>query len=206
MLRDAAKKNGVWICAGLAEKEGKQTYNAALLISSSGEIMIHHRKINILDIAQGYYGQGRGLQVVETPFGNVGVMICADAFADERVITQTLCYMGADLILSPTSWALPPELKHDSVRATEEWYGHYSPVAEKYNVFIAGCSNVGKITDGPWKGYSAIGNSLLIGPHGEILAGNDFGEDAENIIYSDINIVHRPVRGTDWIRYFEASR
>jgi predicted amidohydrolase len=202
MLTGAARQNNVWVCAGLAEKDGDRTYNAALLISSDGEILIHHRKINILDIARDFYGQGRGLRVVETPFGNIGVMICADGFADQRVITQTLCYMGADIILSPTSWALPPEKKDDRNLATDIWYGHYAPVAAKYSVYIAGCSNVGRITAGPWEGYSAIGNSLLIGPEGNILAGNRFGEDAETIVYCDVVTRSRPVRGTDWTGYF----
>jgi len=202
MLIEAARNNGVWVCSGLAEKDGDRTYNAALLISPEGEVLIHHRKINILDIAQDYYGQGRGLEVIETPFGSIGVMICADGFAVQRVITQTLCYMGADIILSPTAWALPQELKHDRELATDEWYGHYSPVASKFGVHIAGCSNVGKITAGPWEGYSAIGNSLVIGPEGNILAGNHFGEDAETIVYCDIVTSNRPVRGTDWAGFF----
>jgi len=205
MLIEAAKKNGVYVCSGLAEKAGDNTFNSALLISPEGEILMHHRKINILDIAQDFYGQGRGLEVLETKFGNIGLMICADGFADQRVITQTLCYMGADIILSPTSWALPPGLKHDKELATKEWYGHYSPVAGRYKVFIAGCSNVGEITGGPWKGYSAIGNSLVIGPEGSIVAGNQFGEEAETIIYCDIRIQNRPVRGTDWVDYFRNS-
>ena len=164
---------------------------------------MHHRKINILDIAQPFYGQGHGLNVIETQFGSIGLMICADGFADQRVMSQSLCYMGADIILSPTSWALPAELKHDKKLATDIWYGHYSPVASKYQVYLAGCSNVGELNDGPWKGYSAIGNSLVIGPDGNIVAGNHFGEDAETIIYSNIKIRNRPVRGTDWVKLFE---
>ena len=167
--------------------------------------MMHHRKINILDIAQEYYGQGRNLKVTETRFGTIGLMICADAFADQRVISQTLCYMGADIVLSPTAWALPPELKNDRELATEIWYDHYSPVAEKYGTYFAGCSNVGLLNDGPWKGYSAIGNSLVIGPEGDIVAGGYFGEDAEILFYANIKIRPRPVRGTDWVKLFNST-
>ena len=201
MLMASAMDNQVYICSGLVEKAGDQVYNSALFLSPSGEILMHHRKINILDIAQDYYGQGRGLQVIETRFGSIGLMICADGFADQRVISQTLCYMGADLILSPTAWALPPELSNDRKLATEIWFNHYSPVARKYEVYIAGCSNVGELTGGPWKGYSAIGNSMVIGPEGNIEAGGHFGVDAETIVYHNVKIRNRPVRGTDWINF-----
>jgi len=203
MLIESAREHSIYICSGLVEKSGRKVYNSALLISPSGEILIHHRKINILDIAQPYYGQGRGLQVVDTRFGSVGVMICADGFADQRVISQTLCYMGADLILSPTSWALPPEKRDDKELATSIWYEHYAPVAEKYNVHIAGCSNVGELSGGPWKGFSAIGNSMIISPEGQIAAGNIFGVNAETIIYHDLVFRPRPVRGTKWMELFQ---
>ncbi len=203
VLTEAARENHVYVCSGLAEKDGGEIFNSALFIDPSGKILLHHRKINILDIAQPFYGQGRSLNVAETRFGSIGLMICADAFADQRVISQTLCYMGADIILSPTSWALPADLKQDKKLATDIWYNHYSPVAKKYSVYIAGCSNVGVLTDGPWKGFSAIGNSMVIGPGGNIVAGGQFGEDAETIIYSRIKIHNRPVRGTDWMKLFE---
>jgi len=202
MLKMSAIDNQIYICSGLVEKAGDEVFNSALVLSPTGEILMHHRKINVLDIAQDYYGQGRGLEVIETRFGSIGLMICADGFAEQRVISQSLCYMGADLILSPTAWALPPELSHDQQLATDIWYSHYSPLARKYEIFIAGCSNVGLLSDGPWGGYSAIGNSMVIGPEGTILAKGDFGVDAEMILYCDLIIRNRPVRGTDWIEYF----
>lgn len=198
MLIECAKDHGIHVCSGLVEKSGNEVFNSAVLVSPSGEILMHHRKINILDIAQEYYGQGRGLEVVDTRFGSIGLMICADGFADQRVISQSLCYMGADLIISPTSWALPPDKREDKELATVIWTTHYAPVAKKFGVHIAGCSNVGVLSDGPWKGFCAIGNSMVIGPGGDVIAGNEFGVDAETIIYCDMMTSPRPVRGTDW--------
>ena len=206
MLMESASEYQVYICSGLVEKEGKKVFNSALLISPEGEILIHHRKINVLDIAQPYYEQGTGLKVVPTRFGYVGLMICADGFAEQRVISQTLCYMGADLIISPTSWALPAELAHDHDLATSIWYEHYAPVAKKFGLHIAGCSNVGELTAGPWKGYHAIGNSMVIDPEGRIAAGAHFGVNAEGIIYHDMMLRPRPVRGTDWMKLFGQGR
>jgi len=70
--------------------------------------------LNELEIAHDYYEQGDGLGVVETVLGTFGVMICADAFAREQVVSRTLGLMGADIILSPCAWAVPAE--HDNAR------------------------------------------------------------------------------------------
>ena len=41
---------------------------------------------------------------------------------------------------------------------------------------VVGVSNVGWITDGPWKGRKCIGCSLAVGPGGAILAQGPYGE------------------------------
>ena len=202
MLIKAARENKVYVCSGLAEKAGDKVYNSAVLISSEGNILIHHRKINELDIAHQFYAVGESLHVCKTKFGTIGLMICADAFAAERVISQTLGYMGADIIISPTAWALPTDWDTTKLTPREIWYGHYAPVAKKFSLHIAGCSNVGMLTGGPWIGKMAIGNSLVIGPEGEIITEGQYGVDAEIILYSDIKINERPVRGTNWEKYF----
>ena len=138
MLINAAKENKIYVCSGLAEKAGDKVYNSAVLISSEGKMLMHHRKINELDIAHQFYAVGHSLNVCETKFGTIGLMICADAFAVQRVISQTLCYMGADIIISPTAWALPTD--YDTVKkptAREIWYDHYAPVAKKFSLHIA---------------------------------------------------------------------
>jgi len=132
MLIDAAKSNKVYVCSGLAEKDGDKVYNSAVLISSKGKVLMHHRKINILDIAQQYYSVGHSLHVCETKFGTIGLLICADAFAVQRVLSQALGYMEADIIISPTSWALPTDWDTSKLpTAREIWYNHYVPIAKK---------------------------------------------------------------------------
>ncbi|MCJ7772780.1 MAG: carbon-nitrogen hydrolase family protein, partial [Desulfobacterales bacterium] len=78
-LAEAAKKNGVFVCAGIIEKDGDRTFNAAVLINRNGELVLKHRKINELDIAHDLYDQGDRINVCETEFGTIGVLICADA-------------------------------------------------------------------------------------------------------------------------------
>jgi predicted amidohydrolase len=185
-LRGAAKANGISVCAGLVERAGKNIFNTAVFIDSAGEVLIHHRKIYELDIAHDLYARGDRLSVVETKFGKIGVMICADGFAPGQSISRTLALMGAQIILSPCAWAVPAD--HDNVREPygQLWLDNYCPVAREFDVAIVGVSNVGPITAGPWEGRKCIGNSLLIGAGGRELAHGPYGEQAEALLVLEI--------------------
>src|SRR5437588_10907231 len=50
-LAAAAKAHGVWVVAGLTERDADKVFNCAILISSTGEVIAKHRKINELAIA-----------------------------------------------------------------------------------------------------------------------------------------------------------
>jgi predicted amidohydrolase len=201
-LSKMARMHGVYVCSGLTEKDGETVYNAAVLINPEGEIILLHRKINELDIGHPYYALGQSLQVVPTDLGNIGVMICADASTGDRVIPRTLAYMGADVILSPSAWAVPSD--HDNYEEPygQMWKDAYKPVAKDFRVWIASCSNVGWMTGGPWKGWKTIGCSMVIGPGGVEVLNAPYGEDADIIQYVDIKPEARPGQGTTWHNYW----
>jgi predicted amidohydrolase len=165
-LRRAAQASGVFVCAGLVERAGERLFNSAVLISPAGDVLIHHRKIHELDIARDLYAVGDRLQVAATPFGTLGVMICADGFAPGQAISRTLAMMGARVILSPCAWAVPADHDNDREPYGKLWLDNYGAVARDFGITIAGVSNVGPITAGPWAGRLCIGNSLVVGPSG----------------------------------------
>ncbi|MCK4750960.1 MAG: carbon-nitrogen hydrolase family protein, partial [Bacteroidales bacterium] len=57
-LSDLARLLRVYICSGLIEKDGEKVYNSAVIIDPQGELILHHRKINELDIGHPYYALG----------------------------------------------------------------------------------------------------------------------------------------------------
>lgn len=181
-LRDAAKLHGVFVSAGLVERAADRLFNAAVLIDPRGCILLHHRKINELDFARELYSVGDRVGVAETPWGRVGVMICADGFASGQVISRSLAMMGARFILSPCAWAVPAD--HDNAREPygQLWLDNYGPVARDFGVWIAGCSNVGPITAGEWAGRKCIGNSLVCAPKKLVAARGTYGESADEIV------------------------
>ncbi|HJZ58417.1 MAG TPA: carbon-nitrogen hydrolase family protein, partial [Gemmataceae bacterium] len=58
VLARAARDQRVYVAAGLVERAGDRLYNAAVLIDPTGRILLHHRKLNELDIALDLYSVG----------------------------------------------------------------------------------------------------------------------------------------------------
>jgi predicted amidohydrolase len=61
-LAEAARDCEVFVAAGLVEHAGNRLYNAAVLMSPGGDVLLHHRKINELDIALDLYAVGDRVQ------------------------------------------------------------------------------------------------------------------------------------------------
>ena len=194
----AAKDNEIMIVAGLTELCSSRIYNSAVLIDETGKILLKHRKINVLKIAQDLYSIGNILSVTETRFGLVGVNICADNFQNSLAIGHVLARMGAHFIFSPSAWAVKAD--HDNTKQPygEEWMKSYKQLCNLYGITVVGVSNVGWLTGGPWKGRKVIGCSLAVGPKGEILAQGPYGSDAETLITVMFQARPRHVKGTGY--------
>ena len=205
-LSELAKKHEVYICSGLIEKDGETVYNSAIIVDPHGEVILLHRKINELGIGHPYYALGDRLNVCHTEFGTIGLMICADASTGDHVIPRALAYMGADVILSPSSWAVRADHDNGKEPYGGMWRDAYKPVAKDFRVWIASCSNVGWMTGGPWKGWKGIGCSMVIGPDGQEVLNAPYGEDADTILYVEIKPEPRPGQGTTWHQYWDSVK
>ena len=195
-LAAAARTHGIHVVAGLVERAGDRLYNAALLLDPRGRTLWHHRKLNELDIGLELYDVGDRLGVVETELGTIGVCICADNYWGSRAIGHVLCRMGAQLILSPSAWAVVPEHDEEHDPYGNDWLPAYTELARLYDVTVVGVSNVGLMTGGPWAGRPCIGKSLAVGPGGEILATAPYGVDAEALVVVEVDQRPPVARGT----------
>jgi predicted amidohydrolase len=194
-LAAVARNVNVFVAAGLVERAGSRFYNSAVLIGPTGELLLHHRKINELDIAHDLYSIGNRLGIVETELGAFGLAICADNFSDSLAVSHVLCRMGAQVILSPSAWAVDAD--HDNVRQPygKLWLDAYTELARLYDVTVVGVSNVGWLTGGPWQGRKCIGCSLAVDPSGVIGRG-PYGESAEDVICVEVTPRMPIARGT----------
>ena len=201
-LAKAAADAGVYVAAGLVERSGTRLFNAAVLVGPAGDLLLHHRKINELDIALDLYSVGDRLGVAETELGTVGLAICADNFSDSLAVGHVLARMGAQLILSPSAWAVDAGHDNDREPYGKLWLDAYTELARLYDVTVVGASNVGRLTGGPWKGRKCIGCSLAVGPTG-VLARGPYGDAAEAVTVVEVEPRPPVGRGT---RVAEALR
>ncbi len=204
-LAKAARRFGLFGCSGLLEQAGAKIYNAAVLIGPDGRLLLHHRKINELSIALDLYSVGDRLGVVETELCTFGLNICADNFSGSLSIGHVLARMGAQVILSPASWAT--EASHDNVKEPYGalWRTSYAELARLYDLTVIGVSNVGWIDAGPWKGRKVIGCSLAMGSGGKILAQAPYGEAADGLTVVEIHPLPRLMKGSDLLESLESK-
>jgi predicted amidohydrolase len=160
-----ARDYNLHLCVGLAEKEGRCLYDSVVLIDNKGKILLKHQKINLLtELMSPPYTAGKSVDSVETEFGKIGLLICADTHDDK--ILRRMAALKPDLLLVPYGY----------VATEDEWPGHgkelekvVTNTAKKTGAFIIGTNLVGEITHGPWKGRTYGGQSVAADSKGRIV-------------------------------------
>ena len=94
-----AKKHHMWICFGFTSLENGQAHNAAGLWNDEGQLIGVYHKTH-LQRHDLQYAAGMDLPVFESPWGKLGILICADRRWPES--SRVLRLKGARMILNPT--------------------------------------------------------------------------------------------------------
>jgi N-carbamoylputrescine amidase len=76
-LRARSRQWGMTIAGGFVEREGHHMYDALALVAPAGDVHIY-RKRHLVFWERSKFQPGRTPLVVPTPFGRVGLAICAD--------------------------------------------------------------------------------------------------------------------------------
>jgi predicted amidohydrolase len=105
VLAELARRYGVYVGSGFTERDAATDifYNSAVLIAPSGETVAHHRKI-ATERRWAAPGSLSPSSSVETPWGRVGLLICADTYYG--ILPRAQALYGVDLLLVPANW--PP--------------------------------------------------------------------------------------------------
>ena len=103
-----ARDYGCYICIGLPERDVRTGifYNSAALIGPSGKVVARYRKASPAFKENLWAAKGNlPVPVVQTEFGVLGLVICADSYSYRPARIAAL--QGARLLLVPANW--PPE-------------------------------------------------------------------------------------------------
>ncbi len=195
---DLAKKNNIYICCGLTEKDNNDNniYNSSIICNNQGKIICKYRKINVLKEAFDFYSIGNKLSVVDTPFGKIGLNICSDNYYDSLEIGNTLGRMGAQIILSPSSWTVNYDITEETDPYGEKWIKPYHTLAKIFDLVVVSTTSVGYLVGGPFEGRKMVGCSLIVDKNGVKYRGK-FNEIAGDLGIQKIIIPKNKFKGTD---------
>lgn len=162
-----ARGHHLMIAIGLDEKDGDRLYDSAILVDKTGKLLWKHRKINVLPyLMTPPYAEGRpeDIGVVDTEFGRIAVLICADTFSDAFV--NRMKQLKPDLMLVPYGWAAPDDQWPQHSKVLEDLVKRRAALVQ---CPMAGVDLVGEMTHGPWAGQTYGGSSFVADGAGKIL-------------------------------------
>jgi predicted amidohydrolase len=175
-----AQKYRIYICAGLDEKDENRLYDSAILIDDKGEILLKHRKLEVLpELMEPPYTAANDVNAVaDTRFGRLGLLICADTHRAD--ILERMAKLKPDLLLVPYGYA----------EEEKKWPEHgqqlqqaVTNTAKRTGATVIGTNLVGRITKGPWAGRVYGGQSVAVDKAGKILGiAKDRDRDVKIII------------------------
>jgi len=98
-----SKTKGIYLIAGIAEKEKSRLYNSAIVIGPEGYIG-KHRKIN-LPKGEKIFDRGKSLEIFKIGNVKIGIAICFESWFPESM--RILMLQGAQIICCPTNFGGP---------------------------------------------------------------------------------------------------
>ena len=134
-VAEVADEYDGYICMGFPEiAPDGSLYNSAVLFDKEGMVILKERKK-----AMPSWNKAGDLQpaVVDTEFGKIGIVICADSYTPENV--SVLKDLGASIILSPVTWYSDTMPGHNSDDNIKTWLAR----AKENSVWYVVCNRWG---------------------------------------------------------------
>jgi len=187
-LCQAARKSKLNVVIGINERNSKASntslYNSLLFIDDSGEILGKHRKLVPTSAERTVWSQGNGaLETYDTSVGILGGLICWENYMP---LARNAMYANGIQVYAAPTW-------DDGCM----WITSLQHIAKEGGMFVIGCCMPLHIRDIPDRFefkqlYSKdtewinSGNSCIIAPNGNIIAGPV--KETEEIIYAEIDL------------------
>jgi predicted amidohydrolase len=179
-IRDLAMTHNGYVVLGIAETSPDGVFNSAVVFGPDGYIKTQQKRSLPL-----WHDRGQSeITAVETPFGDMALLVCADSWLPDLARIATLD--GADFIVVPANWwGYWGQEETWQVRAQEN--GVWFFVANRWGIEIDDRdyppdTHTYNMNDAP---------SVVINPSGEILKihrAEDDPEPQNTILYQDIDV------------------
>ena len=175
-LFEEARRLGVGVVLGYAERDGTHRYNTSILVDERGEVVTKYRKVHLpgheehepwrpfQHLERRYFEPGDGFRTDRAFGGVVGMAICNDRRWPETY--RMLALQGAELILigynTPSYYAPDPTQNHLAT--------FHNNLVMAVGAYQNGAWVVGVAKCGTEGGVHSFGDSQIIGPSGEVVA------------------------------------
>lgn len=192
-LSDAAKRNKVYFCVSVTEKDGGSLYLTQLWFNPEGHLIGKHRKLKCTNAEKTVWGDGDGsmMPVFETEYGNLGGLQCW-----EHILPLNIAAMGSmNEQVHVSSWPifLPQEGHLFGPEACEITAKYYALSNQTFclmssQIWTEEMRDMICETE-EQKNFMKLGygRTQIIAPNGQIL--NDpIPHDVEAIAYADIDL------------------
>lgn len=178
-LGAAARRNRIWVVAGLYERDRDLVYNSAILLDREGRLAGKYRKIHLpREEWQKGITPGGEYPVFKTEFGTIAIQVCYDAFFPE--MDGILGLQGAEIVFAPT-WGTTFADQAGRV----EGENMFRVRARDNGIYL-----VPSVYDG---------SSMVIDPMGRVLASN---RGREGVFWCEVDLnVREPL---EWVGYWRA--
>ncbi|MGN6462032.1 MAG: carbon-nitrogen hydrolase family protein [Pseudolabrys sp.] len=217
-IRMAARQYGIVVSLGISEGTDASVgclWNSNVLIGVDGTILNHHRKLvpTFYEKLVWANGDGRGLRVVESDIGRLGMLICGEN--TNPLARYTLMAQGEQVHVSsyPPVWPTRPSSDNRGYnlrRAIEIRAGGHAFEAKVFNVVTSACLDASMLDALSKLGREAReiveraprAASMILDPTGEIIS-NVLSED-EGIVYAEIDVARcvEPKQFHDVVGYY----
>ena len=177
LLAQRAGEFNTHIAFGMAAKERVESilYNAAMLIGPDGDLIGQYHKVHLRGEERLAFRPGYRYPVLEAEFGQVGFLVSWDLAFPE--VARGLALDGAELLIVCANWAQPD---------VEEWRTYVLARAFENSVFVAAANRVGEEYT-----YSFLGESMIVGPRGELHASVEEGIEGYGVARIDLDNVRK---------------
>lgn len=206
-IAEAAHESGAYVAMGVSELEpnGGTLYNTLLWFGPDGGLLGKHRKLMPTGGERLVWGTGDGssLRVYETPFGRIGGLLCWENYMP--LARAALYAHGIDIYIAPT-W--------DN---SEEWVATLRHIAREGRCWVLGATPCLRGSDvpadipgrdeiyGDESDWMSKGNSTIVAPGGEIVAGPLIGEEGVVVADLDLDQVRRAKQQFDVVGHYSRA-
>ncbi len=103
-----ARELDLYVAIDLETENAKgRTYNSLVVFDPRGVVVARHDKVELFEGERQALDPGHEVSVLDTPYGRLGFLICADLYAEPKLHRRLTVDLATDIVLVSAAWTVP---------------------------------------------------------------------------------------------------